>query len=278
MAETSRPVELKEPSRRQTRAGDPEPGRNPNPVTFHEYRPSDTLTKKLTNAADMSGADSERDCRADVLQLELRCLSGRRSAHWKRFNPTTIFPETLGDGFCCDQVVTYVPQVDRLVLVLQYDKDAGGQGVFRIAAASSQQVANDPTVWTFWDFVAGDFGDAASDMDYPDLAYSESFLYVATDMMNANGRLVVRIPLNELAAGGTINFQYTDPAQATTAFFGHWGRRTGLQAGGVGKGENPRSGISTRPKGAKTTSRFRAAAARGRTATPPPPGPTATTG
>ena len=76
VAETSQPVELKEPSRaaETARAGDPDPGGNPNPVTFHEYRPSNTLTKKLTNAADMSGADSERDAVHDVVQLELRCV------------------------------------------------------------------------------------------------------------------------------------------------------------------------------------------------------------
>ena len=262
VAETSQPVELKEPSRaaETARAGDPDPGGNPNPVTFHEYRPSDTLTKKLTNAADMSGADSERD--AVLMSFNWSCdASADGGANWKRLNPTTIFPETLGDGFCCDQVVTYVPQVDRFVWFLQYDKDAGGQGAFRIAAASSQQVANDPTVWTFWDFVAGDFGDAASDMDYPDLAYSESFLYVATDMMNANGRLVVRIPLNELAAGGTINFQYTDPAQATTAFFGHLVQQTGSQAVWVGQRDNSTLEIFTMPDAGNTYSSFTAGVA-----------------
>src|SRR4051812_27390280 len=52
---------LREPSRPAEvgRAGDPDPHGNPEPVIFHSYEPSGGLTKSLTNAADMSGADTE---------------------------------------------------------------------------------------------------------------------------------------------------------------------------------------------------------------------------
>ena len=44
---------------------------------------------------------------------------------------------------------------------------------------------SDPTAWTYWDFVAGDFGYAKNDMEYPDLAFSSRFLYVSTDVFGA---------------------------------------------------------------------------------------------
>src|SRR4029453_8291211 len=126
----------------------------------------------------------------------------------------TVFPEDLGGGFCCDQVVVYVPSVDRFVWLLQYQKDSAGQGALRVAEASSASVKSDPTVWTYWDFVAGDFGYPTSDMDYPDLSFSSRFLYVSTHVFGAAGRLVLRIPRKEIAAGETINYGYTDPTKS----------------------------------------------------------------
>ena len=33
-------------------------------------------------------------------------VSNDGGATWKRLDPTTLFPESLGGGFCCDQIVT----------------------------------------------------------------------------------------------------------------------------------------------------------------------------
>src|SRR5215210_1541516 len=237
---------------------DPDPHGNPDPVIFHQYNPSDTVSKRLTNAADMSGADSE----AGVIMMSFNwsCdVSNDDGASWTRFDPTTIFPETLGGGFCCDQVIIYVPRIDRFIWFLQYDADAAGQGAFRIAAASSQSVRDDPTAWTYWDFVAGDFGYATSDMDYPDLAHSSRFLYASTDVYNpgmAIGRLVVRIPLQDLAAGGTIGFEYTDPAQSASPWGAHLVQQTPSQAIWVGHRDNSTLEVFTMPDAGNTYSSF----------------------
>ena len=115
------------------------------------------MTRSLTNAADMSGADSERN--VVMMSFNWSCdVSKDGGGTWKRLDPTTIFPNTLAGGFCCDQVVIYVPHADLFVWFLQYNKDAAGQGAFRIAVASSSSVGSSPTNWTYWDFVAGDFG------------------------------------------------------------------------------------------------------------------------
>src|ERR1700758_4252257 len=56
---TTRPRELREPSPYAyvAKYGGDDPRGNPDPVKFHAYHRPATLTKSLTNAADMSGAD-----------------------------------------------------------------------------------------------------------------------------------------------------------------------------------------------------------------------------
>lgn len=253
---TRRPERLREPSAMASvaRAGDPDPHDNRDPVVFQEYSPSRGVTKNLTNAADMSGADAGRG--VIMMPFNWSCdVSKDAGATWKRYDPTTIFP-SLGNGFCCDQVITYVPEYDRFIWFLQYKPDSSGQGAFRIAAASSSSVRNDPTAWTYWDFAAGDFGYATSDMDYPDLAFSSRFLYASTDVFAASGRLVIRISLEDLAAGGTINYGYTDPAQSTTAFGGHLVQQTASQAVWIGQQDNSTLEVFTAPDGGNTYGSF----------------------
>jgi hypothetical protein len=257
VAVSSEPVALRAPSRvaQTVRADDRDPHGNKDPVIFHQYGTADTLAKTLTNAADMSGADTERD--VVMMSGNWFCdVSVDGGGSWKRLDPTTIFPNTFAGGFCCDQVVTYVDSIDRFVWFLQYSADATGQGAFRIATASSGSVRNDPTAWTYWDFVAGDFGVAASNMDYPDLGFSSTFLYVSTDVFTAGGRLVVRIPLKDLAAGGTIGFEYTDPAQSTNAWGGHLVQATRSSAVWAGHQDNSKLEIFTMPDGGNTYSSF----------------------
>ena len=256
------PVELREvsPSADVARADDRRPGERKQPVRFHGYFPSDGLTKSLTNAADMSGSAGFAD--AVLMSGNWFCdASGDGGATWKRLDPTTIFPETLGGGFCCDQVITYVPEFDRFVWFLQYRADGMGQGAFRIAAASAESVRNDPTAWTYWDFLAGDFGFATNDMDYPDVAFSDEFLYVSTDVIGTGGRLVVRIPLADLASGGTIGFEYTDPAESKTAWGAHLVQQTRSQAVWVGHVDNSTLEVFTMPDGGTTYSSFRVSVA-----------------
>jgi hypothetical protein len=225
------------------------------PVVFHAYVPSDTLDKGLTNAADMSGADSERD----VVMMSgnwYADVSNDGGATWRRLDPTTIFPESFAGGFCCDQVITYVPEHDLFVWFLQYSADAANQGAFRIAAARADSVHDDPTVWTYWDFVGGDFGFPASDMDYPDLAFTSRFLVVSTDVFEAGGRLVVRIPLDDLAAGGTVGYDYTDPALGTNAWGAHLVQQCRDQAVWVGHRSNTQLEVWTLPDAGTTYSSF----------------------
>jgi hypothetical protein len=252
-----RPRLLRElsPAAQVVRAGGPDPRGNQDPVVFHAYRPAGTLDKDVRNAADMSGAATE----ADVVMLSGNwyCdVSTDGGGTWRRLDPTTIFPNTLAGGFCCDQVITYVPSVDRFVWFLQYGADGAGQGAFRLACASTDSVRTDPTAWTYWDFVAGDFGYPTSGMDYPDLAFSSRFLFLSTDVFDPEGRLVVRIPLEELQAAGAIGFEYTDPARSTSVWGGHLVQQTRSQAVWAGHRHNSELEIFTMPDGGNTYSSF----------------------
>jgi len=126
-------------------------------------------------------------------------------------NPTTIFPQVDG-GFCCDQVVEYIPQFDLFVWLMQY---GGTPNRIRIAAQRTEALrSSNGTAWTYWDFTSPTFGNGT--LDYNDMSFGRSNLYWTTQ--NADGRVVVRLPIEELAAGTTVHFDYT---AGTDALWSH---------------------------------------------------------
>jgi hypothetical protein len=123
-------------------------------------------------------------------------------------DPTTIFPADA-IGFCCDQVVQYVPSIDRFIWLLQ------GSGGMRIASASPAQIINSGgTAWTYWNLGVGIFGQpAGTGFDYPDVSVGTNSLYLSWDVgfpacpAGCNsGFEVVRIPLSQIQASATIFF------------------------------------------------------------------------
>ncbi len=132
-------------------------------------------------------------------------------------NPTTIFPEDYG-GFCCDQVLQYVPQYDLFVWLLQYRLDSSGVNAIRIAVQTTQGVRDsDGTAWTYWDFINTTFAGRGM-LDYNDMSFGDSFLYWTSSVNGGANRYVIRVPLKELQAKGTVNFQFTG---STNAYWSH---------------------------------------------------------
>lgn len=141
-------------------------------------------------------------------------LSEDAGVNFSTLNPTTIFPQDYG-GFCCDQVLQYIPQYDLFVWLLQYGS-SGGVNAIRIAVQNTNEVRNsNGTSWTYWDFT-NNFFDATGPLDYNDMSFGNDFLYW-TSSVNG-GRYVIRVPLKELQARSTVNFQYTG---STDAFWSH---------------------------------------------------------
>jgi hypothetical protein len=131
-------------------------------------------------------------------------------------NPTTIFPEDYG-GFCCDQVLTYVPKYDLFVWLLQYwQKD--GKNAIRIAVATTKEVRDsNATAWTYWDFTNDVFA-ASGTLDYNDMSFGDTNLYWTSSVGGGSNRYVIRVPLSEMKAKGTVHFQYTG---STAAYWSH---------------------------------------------------------
>jgi hypothetical protein len=153
-------------------------------------------------------------------------------------DPTTIFPnynnnKLIDNGLCCDQSVVYVPSIDRFVWLMQFwAGTTSNQNRDRVAAAKpsallaagcttsgcSFNLATFAGAWTYWDLTSDTFGMGAHWMDYPDLSFGENNLYVDTDIAG-QAALISRIPLSEIAASETINFQYFEipkyPARVT---------------------------------------------------------------
>lgn len=139
-----------------------------------------------------------------------------------QLNPTTIFPADAV-GFCCDQIVQYVPSIDRFIWLLQ------GNGN-RLAVARPADIINSGgTAWTYWNLTPQVFGQpSGTGFDYPDLSVGNNSLYMSWDVGwpacpagCSSGRQVVRTSLAGLQAGGTITVEFTNPSLSTMTWGSH---------------------------------------------------------
>jgi hypothetical protein len=126
-------------------------------------------------------------------------------------NPYTFFPSANG-GFCCDQVTAYAPTQDMALWGLLYIDD-GTTNTLRIARAiGGAGIAADS--WVYWNFTPQLVGFPNGVwLDYPSFTVGGNNLYVSSNaFLTSNdtfaGNVLMRIPLAELAAGGSISFQY----------------------------------------------------------------------
>ena len=136
---------------------------------------------------------------------------------------TSFFPQSDG-GLCCDQVVVYLAQQNLFVWLLQY-QPVVNTGVtpnvittpdrLRIAWATPAAVAADFwNAWTYADLtgtsvagVSDGLGIQTNEwLDYPDMAWSNTFLYVGIDhgattpgQVYTGRRIVARLSLADLA-------------------------------------------------------------------------------
>jgi hypothetical protein len=187
---------------------------------------------------DMSGASSE-----NIVFLTgntFAVLSTDEGNTFTALDITKIFPsgpstDAAGNltskSLCCDQVIQYDPEFDLFIWLMQFCGTGATclQGInkLRIAAASSEAVRDSGgTAWTYWDFFSADFG-LAGTMDYPDLSIGNSMLNVSVDAVSERGLLIFRMPLSEIAARGTVNFEFTNPADSVSAYGGHVSQNTG---------------------------------------------------
>jgi hypothetical protein len=172
-----------------------------------------------------------------------------------QLDPTTIFPNGADGGFCCDQIVQYVPSIDRFIWLMQFWRGSGGSGSnrMRIASASPAEIiSSNGTAWTYWDLTSEFFGlSSTSWLDYPDLAVGNNDLYMSCDEVGV-GLEVARIPLSQIQAGGTIFVDFTDPTNSPMAYGGHLSQDTGDEIFWAGHNDTSQMRIFSLMEGSNT--------------------------
>ena len=234
-------------------------GAGGNPVVFADYDPLGT-TSTIGVPPDMNAA---RAGNVAMLSYNTRVqLSTDGASTYTERDPSTIFPSgpatdasgnRLDNGLCCDQVLQYVPQIDRFIWLMQFCGTGAncllGINKVRIASASPQDIINSRgTAWTYWDLTSATFNLGTTTMDYPDLSVGDNFLYFSADAVGT-GLLVVRIPLNEIRDSLTINMNYTNPSDGGVAYGGHISQNTGNEVYWAGHVNNSQMRIFSMAEG-----------------------------
>jgi hypothetical protein len=264
VAEEGERIGTLEPTADATRLGDLSGGAAGEGVRFRMDTPFGNVVSFSGIPPDMSGASSE-----DVVFVSgntFAAFSTDAGATFTALDPTTIFPSgpsfdaagnQLDKGLCCDQVIQYDREFDRFIWLQQFCGTGAtcllGINMLRIAAASPQDIRDSGgTRWTYWDFRSADFGLAGA-MDYPDMSVGNSRLNVSVDAVGV-GLLVFRIPLSEIAAGGTVSFDFTNPADSALAYGGHVSQNTGDELFWAGHFNTSRMRVFSLPENSGTYS------------------------
>lgn len=128
---------------------------------------------------------------------------------WDFISPFNALPP-VDDGFCCDQTVLYDYSRDLMFWLLQY-VEKNGTNTLRVAVNRSGTLGNNE--WYWWDFRPQGVNSQWQGewFDYNHAALSNNYLYVATNVFRGDNwtrSVVLRLPLDSLAAGGALNYNY----------------------------------------------------------------------
>jgi hypothetical protein len=131
-------------------------------------------------------------------------LSTNGGDRFQFVDPFHSFPDPPGLEFCCDQVVHYMPQIDRFVWLLQYigTQSTDAPNIQRLAFASPQDVARGQ--WATVDLHPADVGLPNAMFDFPDLAVGANSLYVTTNAFEGGQwvqSVIFRIPVASIQSG-----------------------------------------------------------------------------
>lgn len=186
-------------------------------IDFEDYEEVDDVLPRINDLGEVSVAESD-----EIVMMTgntWMAFSTDAGSTFSYINPTTLFPQDDG-GLCCDQVVLYVPKYELFVWLLQYRSITGADSTsdnrIRIAAQSVDRIkSSNATSWTYWDFPSNVFS-ATGSLDYNDMTATDNSIY--WNSMIAGGRVVVRLPISQLAERTTVNYRYT---AGTNAIFSH---------------------------------------------------------
>jgi hypothetical protein len=160
-------------------------------------------------------------------------------ATFDTLDPTGVFPfrdssgtPIDGGGLCCDQVVQYVPAIDRYVWLMMTwpRRDASGlplgRNRLRIASATPREIVDGRgATWTYFDLTPATFGWSDTQwFDFPDLSFGGAYLYVSAKVIDTAGEpsgrglMVARVPLVAVQdAARPVPVTWIDPEPSASA-------------------------------------------------------------
>lgn len=210
-------------------------------IVFNQTTPNAPNPNSLFSGIppDMSGASSTT-CVGDLAPVctNLVLMTGNTFLAWSTdggatfpnaqiVRPGNVYSDTPDGGFCCDQIVQYVPSINRYIWLIQTRRASVGTGSnngpnrLRIALASPQAIiSSGAKAWTYYDLTSATFGIGNNWLDYPDMAVGNNYLYVSVDQVST-GLIVARLPLASLAAGANVAIGFTDPAKGAIPYGAH---------------------------------------------------------
>ena len=184
-------------------------------IEFTTYTPFDP-GRGVLQPPDPSGADGNEKVVVTVGNSYL-LISDDAGGSFTEYDPTTFLPAAVGRAV--DQVMIYIPHRRLFAWMQQHGTDATtGDGTFRLSIARAQDVAGEPTgSWTSYDFTSSMLGLPKTPTDRQDLAFSESHLYMTTNLVG-NGRIVMTLNLDDLVARLPVRWSHTNPLDAMYQF------------------------------------------------------------
>jgi hypothetical protein len=187
-------------------------------IEFSEYTPLGTPTNGGLAPPDPSGADSSAGvvlCTGNSYLM----ASTDGGATFTEHDTTKFLPAAAGRPV--DQVMIYVPHRRLFAWMMQHERSAGdGDGNFRLAVAAAEDLSHDiEGSWTVYDFTSSELGSPKTKTDRQDLAFSESRLYMTTNL-SGKGRVVMTLDLEDLVQRRTVHWSRTDPLEAKFAYAG----------------------------------------------------------
>jgi hypothetical protein len=129
-------------------------------------------------------------------------------------------------ALCCDQIVEYVPKIDRFVWLLLFRPNSANVNKIRVITFHPKDVtATGINAWLYMDLYSGNFG-LNTWLDYPDIAVGDNWIYISATAIG-QGLAVFRVPLTGLDVASTFTVWYTDAARGDVASESRIGQNPG---------------------------------------------------
>jgi len=179
---------------------------------------SDTQTgQKPGSASEPSGAKSGKVIFATSNWNAAVSIDGR--ATFNNIDPTVYSgpanPATDA-GFCCDQVVQYLPSIDRFVWLMQYAKTNDSRTVNKLRLITFHPSDVDAT--GIRSYIYTDFLSSGGWLDYGELGVGDTQLYISATLYGStSGLMVFRVPITALNVVGSYTYWQTHASDGVNA-------------------------------------------------------------